>query len=257
MAHESGHQLSGIEAMRTLTEAFTKELDPAATDRLLDVGTGSGRFAPALCKLVPCGFVTGIDPARDRLRAARDAIVTHRVPNLELAHGRAETLPFASEVFDSACLMFSLHHFADPEKSLGEIRRVLKKGGHLVSVDPVLKEPSDEDEERLNEAIGEAFQQAHGPEHRFFTAADLRRLYQQAGFSIEACRTYDIAFRQVGVTGIPQGPHWLQAYNLLRLRRQEGLLQKFEQDYFSFREEAGQLLVEGKTTWAVIRAAKG
>jgi len=256
MAHESGHQLSGIEAMRTLTEAFTKELDPGTADRLLDVGTGSGRFAAALCRLVPDGSVTGIDPARDRLRAAREAMIRHRVANLELANGCAETLPFVSEVFDSACLMFSLHHFADPAKGLCEIRRVVKKGGHLVSVDPVLKEPVDEDDRRLRAVIEEAFRLTHGPEHRFFTVPELQELYHRMGFSVLSCSAYAFPVRQLGLAGIPQGGHWLDAHRLLRSRHDEDLMRRFERDYFSFREEAGQLLVEGETIWAVIRAAR-
>ena len=256
MAHESNHQLSGIEAMRTLTEAFTKELQPAATDRLLDVGTGNGRFAMALTRLVPEGSVAGIDPARDRLLTARDAITKHGIGNFGLARGRAEALPFAPHVFDCACLMFSLHHFADPAKGLREIRRVVREGGHLVSIDSVLKEPVDEDDRRLRAVIEEAFRMTHGPDHRFFTVSELQELYHRTGFSVQSCRAYAFPVRQSGLAGIPQGGHWLDAHRLLRSRHDEDLMRRFKRDYFSFREEEGQLLVEGKTIWAVIRAAK-
>jgi len=256
MAQESAHQPSGIEAMRTLTEAFTEELDPVATDRLLDVGTGSGRFAMALTKLVPEGSVAGIDPARDRLLTARDAITRHGIGNFGLALGRAEALPFAPQVFDCACLMFSLHHFADPAKALCEMRRVVKKGGYLVSVDSVLKEPVDEVDRRLRAVIEEAFRLTHGPDHRFFTVPELQELYQRMGFSVRSCRAYAFPVRQLGLAGIPQGGHWLDAHRLLRSRHDEDLMHRFERDYFFFREEAGQLLVEGETVWAVIRAAK-
>jgi len=256
MAHESGHQQSVIEAMRTLTEAFIEELDPATTDRLLDVGTGSGRFAIALTKLVPEGSVAGIDPARDRLLTARDAITRHGIGNFGLARGRAEALPFAPHVFDCACLMFSLHHFADPAKGLCEIRRVVKKRGCLVSVDSILKEPVDEDDKRLRAVIEEAFRLTHGPEHRFFTVPELQELYHRMGFSVLSCSAYAFPVRQLGLAGIPQGGHWLEAHRLLRSRHDEDLMRRFERDYFSFREEAGQLLVEGETIWAVIRAAR-
>ena len=256
MAHTSERHAASVEAMRTLTEAFIKELDPGGQDRLLDVGTGSGRFAMALTKLVPEGSVAGIDPARDRLLTARDTITIQGLGRFELIHGRAEALPFAPHVFDCACLMFSLHHFADPAKSLGEIRRVVKDGAHVVSVDSVLSEPADEDDKRLRMVIEEAFRMTHGPDHRFFTVPELEELYRRSGFSVRSCRAYAFPVSQLGLAGIPQGGHWLDAHRLLCSRHDEDLIRRFERDYFSFREEAGQLLVEGKTIWAVIRVAK-
>lgn len=84
------------------------------------------------------------------------------------------------------------------------------------------------DEKRLNEVIEEAFQLAHGPEFRFFTTTELRGLYRRAGFSIETCQVYGFPFRQRGMEEIPMGPHWLQAYELLRFRQEESLINKFE-----------------------------
>jgi len=257
MRDEAVHQVDGVAALRTLTQAIIAELDIKDADRLIDIGTGSGRLAMALSQLVPKGSVTGIDPSWEQLRAAREAATAHHMRNFELVHGRAEALPLGSEAFDAACFMFSLHHFDNPQDAVEEARRVLKTGGRLVSVDPVVREPSDEEERQLNEIIEEAFQIAHGRSHRLFTVTELERLYIGAGLSIESCHTYDFLFDQADIAVIPQGSHWLQAYNLLRLRRQKGLACRFEQNYLVFREEEGQLKVNGKTPWAVIKAAKG
>ena len=256
MTLQSDKHSSGMTALRSLTEVLIKELDPRETDRVLDVGTGSGQLAFVLCKLVTKGFVTGIDPARDRLGVAKDSMLRHEVANALLVHGRAETLPFAPQVFDSACLRFSLHHFACTEIAIAEICRVLRAEGHMVSVDPVLKDPVDEEEKRLNELTEEAFRLVHAHQQRFFTGSELQRLYENVGLAVQSCDVYDFPVRQRGTAGIPQGDHWLQAYNLLRLRQEEALIEKFEQNYFSFREEAGQLLVEGKTSWVIIKAGK-
>jgi len=53
--------------------------------------------------------------------------------------GTAEKLPFESETFDRIIMTCVLHHLADPESALLEMKRVLKKSGSislLISNDP-------------------------------------------------------------------------------------------------------------------------
>jgi phosphatidylethanolamine/phosphatidyl-N-methylethanolamine N-methyltransferase len=55
--------------------------------------------------------------------------------------GSAEKLPFESETFDRIIMTCVLHHVADPESALMEMKRVLKKNGSislLISNDPGL-----------------------------------------------------------------------------------------------------------------------
>lgn len=255
-ALEFDQRVSRIGALQSLTKALIEELDPKETDRVLDVGTGTGRLGVTMSGMVPRGFVAGIDSGYGMLRVARDKVLEKGMDNFHLVRGKAEVLPFSKELFDSACLMLSFHHFTDPERAIGEIWQVLKARGCLASLDPVLEEPEDEEDKRLNEAIEEAFQLAHGPEFRFFTVSELRRLYENAGFSIEACAAHDFAFDQVGFEGIPMGPHWLQAYELLRFRREKGLVDRFQQRYFALSRKDDQLLVKGKMTWVTVKALR-
>ncbi len=250
-------RISKMVALQSLTQVLVDELDPQESDKVLDVGTGTGRLGVALCEMVPRGFVIGIDSGYGMLKVARDKILKFQMGNFLLVRGKAEALPFLSVVFDSACLMLSFHHFTDSEKAIAEIYRVLKPKGYLDSLDPVLKEAVDEEEKRLNEAVEEAFQLAHGPEFRFFTIPELRGLYERAGFSIETCRAHNVSFDQIGFGGIPMGPHWLQAYELLRFRQEKGLVKKFEQNYFTLQRKEDQLLVKGKMSWVNIKAVKG
>jgi len=247
---------SRMAALRSLTQILIDQLDPKETDKVLDAGTGTGRLGTVLCDLVPQGVIIGIDSGYGMLRVAREKILKSNISNFHVVRGKAEALPFPSQVFDSAYLMLSFHHFTEPEKAAAEVYRTLRAKGHLVSVDPVLKEADDEEEKRLNALIEEAFQLAHGPEFRFLTTSELRRLFEKGGFSIETCETHNFPFRQGVIEEIPMGPHWLQAYELLLSRREEGLIDKFEQKYFTFREERGRLLVRGKMSWVAIKAVK-
>lgn len=42
-----------------------------------------------------------------------------------------DNLPFENQIFDRVIVTCVLHHLTDPEKSLQEVRRVLKEGGQL------------------------------------------------------------------------------------------------------------------------------
>ena len=256
-ALEFDRRISGMAALQSLTQTLVGELNPQENDKLLDLGTGTGRLGLVLSRMVGKGFVTGIDSGYGMLRVAWDKISKSQTGNFHLVLGNAEALPFLPKVFDSACLMLSFHHFTDPERAIAEIHRVLKPKAHLASLDPVLKEAVDEEEKRLNESIEEAFQLAHGPEFRFFTIPQLRWLYGSAGFSIEAYQGHEFSFDQIGFDGIPMGPHWFQAYELLRFRREKSLVKRFEENYFALRRKGEQLQVRGKMRWVTIKATKG
>ena len=247
---------SRMAALRQLTQILIDELDLQETAKVLDVGTGTGRLGISLCNLIPRGYITGIDSGYGMLRVAKDKIRRYQVANFHIVRGMAEGLPFLSQVFDSAYLMLSFHHFTEPERAITELYRVLRIKGGFVSVDPVLKEAEDEEEKRLNGLIEEAFQLAHGPEFRFFTTSELRGLFEKGGFSIETCQMYNFPFRQRRIEEIPMGPHWFQARELLQIREEEGLIRQFEQNYFTFMERGRRLLVQGKMRWNVIKATK-
>ena len=50
--------------------------------------------------------------------------------------GSATALPFPDNTFDAIWTVWGLEHIPEPEKTMREMRRVLKPGGLLVLVDP-------------------------------------------------------------------------------------------------------------------------
>ncbi|MHC0429943.1 class I SAM-dependent methyltransferase [Streptomyces sp. O3] len=92
----------------------------------LDVGSGTGRFAPALAETF--GPVVGVEPA-DRMREVAQAQSRH--PDVRYIAGAAEEIPVPSESADYALLAWSWHHVQDQPRAARELARVLRPGGRL------------------------------------------------------------------------------------------------------------------------------
>jgi demethylmenaquinone methyltransferase/2-methoxy-6-polyprenyl-1,4-benzoquinol methylase len=101
-----------------------------AGDKALDVATGTGDLALELARRVaPDGEVVGIDFAERMLELARDKV--GRLPvRFEVAN--ALSLPFDDDEFDAATVGFGARNFADLDRGLHEMSRVVRPGGRMV-----------------------------------------------------------------------------------------------------------------------------
>jgi len=93
--------------------------------RILDLGCGSGRFAPHLARWVSARVV-GVDPSPAMLRDAPPA------PGTAYILGRAEAIPLRAASADAAWLSQVMHHVADPERCAADLRRVLRPGAPVL-----------------------------------------------------------------------------------------------------------------------------
>ena len=117
---------------RTLTDWTIGLLNLSPTDRVLDVGCGSGMAVGLLAEAAADGFVAGVDYSSDMVRQAtrRNAaeVVSGRV---ELRHGDAMDLPYPDGSFDAVCAIETFYFWPDPVRGLREVYRVLKPGGEI------------------------------------------------------------------------------------------------------------------------------
>ena len=92
---------------------------------VLDVGTGEGQVARLAASLG--ARVTGVDPSRAQLRAARS-----RGGGPAYVRGEATRLPFRPGAFDAAVACLVFEHIDDAEAAIGEVARVLAPGGRFL-----------------------------------------------------------------------------------------------------------------------------
>ncbi|MFN3533142.1 MAG: class I SAM-dependent methyltransferase [Candidatus Brocadia sp.] len=114
----------------TLRETL-KRLEINPTDRILDIGCGTGSLLQAIIEGYPSVKVVGIDLSREMLKIARNK----QIKDSALIAGKAQCLPFRSESFDVVVSCNAFHYLRKPEECLIEIARVLKPQGRIVITD--------------------------------------------------------------------------------------------------------------------------
>ena len=102
-------------------------MPPRASDKLLDIGTGTGIVPMAARELAQAPRLTvGCDRSTGMLRRAMARVGTLRVLMAE-----ATNLPFRDGSFDLATASFVLSHVREYSRALAEALRVLKPSGML------------------------------------------------------------------------------------------------------------------------------
>lgn len=93
----------------------------------LDVGSGTGRFTPALAR--EFGPVIGVEPA-GRMREIAQAQSRH--PDVHYLAGSAEDIPVPTGSADYALMFLSWHHVQDKAQAVRELTRVVRPAGRLL-----------------------------------------------------------------------------------------------------------------------------
>ncbi len=140
-------------------------LGPSGDDHLLDVAVGTGLVSRALRPHV--GRITGLDINDAMVEQARDAID-------ELVIAPGESMPFEDDSFDLIVCRQGIQ-FMDLGAVLGEMVRVCKPGGRIVSIDLAAYGAEDRDE------YFEILRLRNPARRNFFVRGDVRQGMIDAG----------------------------------------------------------------------------
>jgi ubiquinone/menaquinone biosynthesis C-methylase UbiE len=113
-------------------DPYRHKIIGSARGLVLEVGVGSGMNLPLYGRAVES--VYGVDPTPELLDLARQRAREAAVP-IFLVRASAEEIPFATSVFDTAIMTWTLCSIPKPTIALAEIRRVLKSDGQLIFVE--------------------------------------------------------------------------------------------------------------------------
>jgi ubiquinone/menaquinone biosynthesis C-methylase UbiE len=116
---------------------MVEDLDLKPGDIVLDVGSGPGLWSNRLAeKVAPNGCIIGIDYSTDAISNAQKNLENSPYKNI-IQYSQADffNIPYREETFDLVFCSNSLMYFPDSmkEKLLKEQKRVVKKGGRIVS----------------------------------------------------------------------------------------------------------------------------
>ncbi|HUR52046.1 MAG TPA: methyltransferase domain-containing protein [Mycobacteriales bacterium] len=118
-------------AGRHIKPAFIDALAVGASDRVLDVGCGTGGLTRAVAHRAVDGQVTGIDLSTAMLDLARKRSADEGLTNVSFVRGDAQVFRFAPSSFDLAMSSFGAMFFTDPVAAFSNIGGALHGGGRL------------------------------------------------------------------------------------------------------------------------------
>jgi len=168
--------------------------------KILDLGCGVGGRSKYLSKV---GKVTGVDISAKNIETAKQ-----KYPEIDFRVMSAENLSFEKDFFDRIYAYDVLEHVDNLDKTMGEIRRVLKSGGKLQVDIPywrsekiLLKLKSDYFKEIGHKRIFASGEMPNKLKEKSFKVLRTRRkkFYQNIFWIIEFWRGKDIADEVGGV----------------------------------------------------------
>lgn len=121
-ATPGGDILSQMEKQKVL-----KLTNATSSDRILDVGSGSGRIARDIISRTGAEVI-GIDTGRPPIAPSRK----NNLINLEWIVADGQHLPFKENSFDAIICIRTFKYFPDYTLALSELKRVLNRPGRLV-----------------------------------------------------------------------------------------------------------------------------
>ncbi len=112
------------------------QLGEHSPKEILDIATGTGDFAIMTAKMLHPKRLVGADISEGMMDVGRKKVMAEGLADVvSFAKEDCMRLSFAEGSFDAVTAAFGIRNFADLERGLSEMYRVLRPGGHLCVVE--------------------------------------------------------------------------------------------------------------------------
>jgi SAM-dependent methyltransferase len=102
------------------------------TERVLDIGCGTGQTTRDAARAAPAGSALGVDLSSQMIKLARRITEQQGITNAAFAQADAQIHPFGPGSFDVAISRTGTMFFGDPTTAFTNIAQALRPGGRLV-----------------------------------------------------------------------------------------------------------------------------
>lgn len=113
--------------------ALERAAGPGPFERVVDLGTGSGRMLTLFGKKAK--MAVGLDLSQNMLNIARANVSKAGLDKVELRHGDIFATRLPAQSADLVVVHQVLHYLADPASAVAEAARLVSPGGRLLIVD--------------------------------------------------------------------------------------------------------------------------
>jgi ubiquinone/menaquinone biosynthesis C-methylase UbiE len=155
--------------------------NPAAA--ILELGCGNGATGALALSERKCGTYVGIEMFEPMAREAERVLTSVHIGNVETI-----ALPYPEATFDALIMSEVLEHLLEPERVLARLVRFVKPGGRVFASSPNIAHWRP-----IWDLINGRFEyQPQGlmdrTHLRWFTPASYRRMFEQAGVTVDSIR---------------------------------------------------------------------
>ncbi len=200
--------------------------------RVLDVATGSGRFARLLAEsLAGYDEIIGVDNRAEPLAAAGAGM---NLPRVSFLRADATALPFPDGAFDTVASSNSLHHLFNIDRTLTEMLRVLRSRGRIILAEMVAEadSPAQQVHHELHRLLAELNRRSGIVHNPTLSRIELERLYRS--LSLNEVQIFESAAQDAPVTDLDQ-------LEFIRHIREELAAARNQPEYPSWQHRAEEL----------------
>ncbi|WP_434052762.1 MAG: class I SAM-dependent methyltransferase [Roseibium sp.] len=121
-------------AMAGMLDTMLDAASIASTDRILDIGCGTGASTLEAARRAPSGHVLGVDISDPLLQRAANRAKTEGVANASFLLADAQTCDFSAQPFDLLVSRLGMSFFSDTVAALKNLSKALNDNGKMIFV---------------------------------------------------------------------------------------------------------------------------